>query len=76
MTEEEAKAKWCPFVRCGNVSRDSDNVINRFVHNDGHFEGLRCIGSQCMTWRWEALPSAGQFGQTVHHGYCGLAGRP
>ncbi len=52
MTEDEAKKKWCPFVR---VSCNADNT--RLFDNRGHAmkEGdnthLLCLGSECMLWR-------------------------
>jgi len=52
MTEDEAKTKWCPFVR---MSANADNT--RIIDNRGHAmkEGdethVLCIGSACMAWR-------------------------
>lgn len=51
LTKEEAKTKWCPFVRF------SPNTPTPFVFNrdDGGplrwQERLNCIASQCMAWR-------------------------
>lgn len=45
MTEEEAKAKWCPFVRvAGRVT------YNRAL-NDSPVKHTACIGAACMAWR-------------------------
>lgn len=44
MTEDEAKTKWCPFVRYG------EKASNRGVpaENESY---VRCIGSACMAWK-------------------------
>lgn len=51
MTEDEAKTKWCPFVRMPMKLRDQFHVANR-VMIDGIDDGPKCIGSACMAWRW------------------------
>lgn len=71
MTEDEAKQKWCPFVRVYSVS-DSDGANgswNRHQRN-GHDE-TRCIGSECMAWRWN--PDPDPLLNLPPHGRCGLA---
>lgn len=78
MTEAEAKTKWCPFVRQVAVTpgkRESAAIGNRFIdesladggsfHNPVH---ARCIGSDCMMWRWHDQGINGRCGR------CGLAG--
>ena len=60
LTEDEARKKWCPFVR---QTRGSDFPYNR-DHND--LDGCRCIASDCMAWRWS----------NPHEGHCGLASAP
>ncbi len=57
MTEEEARAKWCPFVRY-SVAFD-DYASNRWKQSLPEDEPhalnpvpCRCIGSACMSWRW------------------------
>ena len=66
MTEDEAKTKWCPFVRYAIVSKYVvSSGANRLGDDVGYHENAsqcRCIGSACMAWR----PA----------GYCGLAGKP
>ena len=55
MTEEEAKAKWCPMVRHGGdnstFNRGGLNVLNDHKHNQGML--CNCIASGCMWWGWE-----------------------
>ncbi len=88
MTEEEAKTKWCPFVRF--VATDEAAYNNRPAGSD---ETL-CIGSNCMAWRWSLKrnpdwnPSAAAMSWTHPadsppafirddtQGGCGLAGSP
>ena len=84
MTEDEAKTKWCPFVRerfeVQYLGQIAITALNRL--EDEGCEGLsRCIASECMAWRAtdnEYLPSNAS---NVNHpldkgfpaGYCGLA---
>lgn len=70
MTEDEAKKRWCPFVRTGLTAGMS---VNRHVAdapgaNDGVWHETRCLASGCMAWRKDA-PVARSM-----DGYCGLAG--
>ncbi len=55
MTEEEAKTKWCPFANVGSTTSGLGG-FNRFIPpvGSGSDESVRCIGSDCMAWRWEA----------------------
>lgn len=82
MTEDEAKTKWCPFVRFHGTPSD-DCVPNR----SGSFsDTTRCLGSECMAWRekkvWQAPEvrtsknPAEDAVLVVIGGYCGLAGEP
>jgi hypothetical protein len=65
MTENEAKMKWCPFVRFTPPSEKSDWENNR---PGGHMNGAYCIASQCMAWHFKTVAK--------DSGYCGLAGKP
>ena len=66
MTEDEAKTKWCPFVRLVFLSQadPATYVGNRFEWTDlelgDELDGQRmsglCIGSECMAWRWTNSP--------------------
>lgn len=55
MTEEEAKTKWCPFVRITPESEGFHPTSNReqpmLKTNDAGVISM-CIGSHCMAWRW------------------------
>ena len=73
MTEDEAKTKWCPFVRA--IKLDDDTTFLRSMNGavTGSLSEImdtvndRCIGSQCMAWRyWPHHPESG---------CCGLAGK-
>ena len=79
MTEEEAKTKWCPMVRHYAVG-EGDHSSNRMDMS------TRCLGSECMAWRWLTPPgttvqvptSSGLYQATTSpgNGYCGMAGKP
>lgn len=80
MTEEEAKTKWCPFVR-HTSSNGEDHAANRWGKSLSP-EDCRCIGSQCAAWRWiyrehrgpnSMFPSRDE---KTDRGFCGLAGKP
>ena len=84
LTVEQAKTKWCPFVRVhvpsGLINRVS-STWKALMAKPGASEGdkqwiadqeqdTHCIGDACMAWRhWGAL------GLSVS-GFCGLAGHP
>ena len=58
LTEEEAKTKWCPFVRAmlTNIARPNIDIFGpavATVNSRQVPEGeTRCIASGCMAWRW------------------------
>lgn len=68
MLEEEAKTKWCPFVRAQQFQGDQNPPTNRTTWSNN------CIGNQCMAWRWVEVNLSVE--RSTHHGYCGLAGAP
>jgi len=87
MKEEIAKTKWCPMAKQVAVDRDNE-VLNSAAYNKCArlggdkrvFEpnGTKCIGSDCMMWRWSITKEVEQNGEKITyvsetHGYCGLA---
>lgn len=50
MTEEQAKAKWCPHARASN-EQESAVAVNRSAVNKPDRDCF-CIASACMAWRW------------------------
>ena len=82
MTEDEAKQRWCPFVRMSPRSAIDNRGSNH--PNPGN---VNCIGSACMAWRAtdneiKANPEspvehgrARDASDYVSAGYCGLAGK-
>lgn len=77
MTEDEAKTKWCPFVRIGSTMSGKGS-LNRDYALGHEISSAGCIASQCMAWRWveimaRDIPPNIEFHQP---GYCGLAGKP
>lgn len=56
MTEEQAKAKWCPFARVGSLGGMRSGWNRPESESFGHRERIggenHCIASACMAWRW------------------------
>jgi hypothetical protein len=50
LTEDQAKEKWCPFVRV-EVGHGLA-AANRHTDNGSALVRAQCIASQCMAWRW------------------------
>lgn len=79
MTEEEAKTKWCPFVRFTSPTERAGWDWNRHKSHKGpNGEMLAfCLASKCMAWRWaKATDYDGEVLVSDLDGYCGLAGKP
>jgi hypothetical protein len=92
MTEDEAKMKWCPFVRSPQaVATNVDVAMVGGCNRDdlGHrFERMNCIASACMAWRCNGSKfkdaKTGHLsdrdltghGAWIETGFCGLAGAP
>ena len=91
MTEKEASERWCPMVRVV-IGPDTESWQENMFDNRGDVvtvNGLRCIGSRCMAWRWHyepGLPVSAVPGMSngpivegapiqTDRGYCGLAGK-
>lgn len=67
-TEEAAKA-WCPYTTVGISVGSVAKVASR--HDDAGLRiapGSRCLGPQCMAWRWAQ--------HDEQRGYCGRVGDP
>ena len=81
MTEAEAKKKWCPNVRYLATFRNDEGKLetagcfNRGGADSG-LEKARCIGSDCMAWRWKYGEDRAYRGRDTQHGYCGAFGKP
>lgn len=39
-------------------------------------EGVHCVASECMAWRWLNQADPHEPNRKLGGGYCGLAGRP
>lgn len=69
MTPDEAAKRWCPFsqqLSDGSLGPGSYNRSGNRIP-----EQCRCLGPDCMAWRWE-ISAAGI--RSDRSGYCGLAG--
>ncbi len=80
MTEDEAKTKWCPFVRYKFAILSDASAFNRGGH-ERDAENTRCIGSACMAWRWVEKNVYNNQGDLIGervttYGHCGLASAP
>ena len=70
LTEDEAKTKWCPFVRA-SIYEAADNDVSG--NRAGPLrESGGCIASACMAWRWGEPDLLDR----PRRGFCGLSGRP
>jgi len=75
MTEDQAKEKWCPYVRHFSGSVDDEVVVDPAANRWGRHLNpgpCRCIASECMAWRYHSSSRS----ESERHGYCGLAGIP
>ena len=86
LTEEEAKTKWCPMARYGELHGPEQGAAAAFNYNRTDVPNAppipntcRCIASECMAWKWE---TAGEDMGRQHnnpgaerHGYCGLTSK-
>ena len=67
-TEAEARKCWCPFARIAYTGTGT-TAVNRVHDPLATLNGVQCIASECMAWRWVIQPIEGV-------GFCGLAGKP
>lgn len=88
MTEDEARQKWCPFVRFTHpfTVKSDDHTKSRKAYDrwnnrntdieSGSDDNANCIASNCMMWRWKTGVDHGGTGTvTLDTGYCGLEGK-
>ena len=65
MTESEAQTKWCPFARIVfeqfNIAGNRLNSITSTIPDPS-----RCIGSECMAWRWNEPTCRKKEEGTIH----------
>lgn len=54
-TENEAETKWCPAARVG--SGGSGNRYSFDIDATKASAFAKCIGSNCMMWRWANKPN-------------------
>ncbi len=74
--KEDAQEMWCPFVRLQAKAmdeRDSQQVTVNRDYNGDHGIATRCLGPECMAWRWSPLDENNRMTDEPTRGYCGLA---
>lgn len=69
VTEAEAKTKRCIYMSAAIVRLPLAEK-NAAILGDG----LNCIGSACMAWRWGFVEFDGLDAKRSDRGFCGLAG--
>jgi len=84
MTEEEAKKRWCPMVRCTGRSEFLGDMESPAGNCDAEVGGVidrkpsyaLCIASDCMCWRnlFHETETDIDGDKKYLGGYCGLAG--
>lgn len=90
LTEEDARKRWCPFVRIAGPqgSEAAGTSYNRWPggqHEDDVFTlNSKCVGSRCMAWRPSQTEAFKNMAEARYRldgrrlssdtGYCGLAG--
>lgn len=75
MTEDEAKSKWCPFVRFTHPHPDSGIRWNNRGPDLVADDDSKCVASNCMAWQWKypgPNDEATGDGWKPTHGYCGV----
>ncbi len=75
MSTEDARHKWCPYVRIDGNNRFNSSMNEGYQRNHGPYH---CLGEECMMWRRVHLHMMKGHAQSsaTSHGYCGLAGKP
>ncbi len=77
MTEDEAKTKWCPFVRAQQFQPFALGVADNPAVNRGEWS-VNCLASGCAVWRWRHVSGIGGHAGEISttDGFCGLAREP
>lgn len=75
VTSEDARKRWCPFVRIDGSNRINNMITDGFVDSGKLYH---CLGDACMAWREFHYESELPDGASAlpRKGYCGLAGEP
>jgi len=86
MTEDQARKKWCPFVRFNFPPIPDSDGMERWNNRDAHVGSgqseAACIASDCAAWRWKMTRMQAAQQRAISNsgaeesGYCGLAGKP
>lgn len=75
MTEDEARHRWCPFVRVGAADMGHGYYSNRGTWAPSVEKlNVKCLGAQCMAWRWSLDPYQAEDCKLPSRGFCGLVG--
>jgi hypothetical protein len=71
---EDARAKWCPFVRLDGYNRYNNTKSDGFVNSPAVYH---CIADECMMWRGIHAHLKHGAQEALHnHGYCGMGTKP
>ena len=76
LSERAARQCWCPFARVLCSAQYAMAGVNR--DGSGMDPHSRCIGSECMAWRWkeDPGPQPPNAPERDDRGWCGLAVTP
>jgi hypothetical protein len=80
-TENEAAHIWCPMMRLPQLVTNGPGgqimgVAATNVDQNGQDRLFKCVGSNCMMWRWQDTQASTAKGPAERRGYCGIAGAP
>jgi hypothetical protein len=73
ISENAARAKWCPMVRIDNNNRLHNSLTDGFQNSEKMYH---CIAGDCMGWRQYRLSHKGGEQGVQAHGYYGYASKP
>lgn len=76
LTEEAAKAKWCPHARVifnhrtdGSAAHPPTHAATAYNRSSDPMPLSNCLGSGCMAWCWVNTPAVAE-----RRGTCGMHG--